>query len=162
MFITALTSARYVSLSWVSSIQSTPPHPTFWRSILILFSHLRLGLPSSLFPPNTCRNSFPKYCRSYSSCRHNGQGFAVIKSGTSVTCQMHVMALAIVSMRHLWETGVVQWGVSVRLLYPLRAVFLNLCETAARFFFLQNEGPVPTNLLVTTFPIFLSSYIKLT
>ena len=30
-------------------IQSMPPHPTFWRSILML-SHLRLGLPSDLFP----------------------------------------------------------------------------------------------------------------
>ena len=28
-----------------------PPHPTSWRSILILYSHLRLGLPSDLFPP---------------------------------------------------------------------------------------------------------------
>jgi len=27
-----------------------PPHHTFWRSILILFSHRRLGLPSGLFP----------------------------------------------------------------------------------------------------------------
>ena len=27
-----------------------PPHPTCWRSILILSSHLRLGLPSGLFP----------------------------------------------------------------------------------------------------------------
>ena len=27
-----------------------PPHPTSWRSILILFYHLRLGLPSGLFP----------------------------------------------------------------------------------------------------------------
>ena len=25
------------------------PHPTFWRSILILSTHLRLGLPSGLF-----------------------------------------------------------------------------------------------------------------
>ena len=49
-FITALTSARHLSLSWASSIQSTPPHPTSWRSILILSSHLSLGLPSGLFP----------------------------------------------------------------------------------------------------------------
>ena len=49
-FITALTSARYLSLSWASSIQSTPPHPTSWRSILTLSSLLRLGLPSGLFP----------------------------------------------------------------------------------------------------------------
>ena len=43
---TAFTSARHLSLSWASSIQSIPPHPTSWRSILILSSHLRLGLPS--------------------------------------------------------------------------------------------------------------------
>ena len=35
-----------MSLSWVSSIQSIPPHPTYWRST----SHQRLGLPSGLFP----------------------------------------------------------------------------------------------------------------
>jgi hypothetical protein len=29
-------------------IQSTYPHPTSWRNILILSSHLRLGLPSGL------------------------------------------------------------------------------------------------------------------
>jgi len=33
-FITAVTSARYLSLSWTSSIQSIPPHPTTWRTIL--------------------------------------------------------------------------------------------------------------------------------
>ena len=32
------------------SIQSTPSNPTSWRSILILSSHLRLGLPSGLCP----------------------------------------------------------------------------------------------------------------
>jgi len=48
--ITAFTSARHMSLSWASSIQSTPLYPTSWRSILILSSHLRLGLPSDLFP----------------------------------------------------------------------------------------------------------------
>ena len=49
-FITAYTSARHLSLSSASSIQSIPPHPTSWRSILILSSHLRLGLPSGFFP----------------------------------------------------------------------------------------------------------------
>ena len=48
--ITAFTSFRKISLSWARSIQSLPPHPTSWRSILILLSHLRLGLPSGLFP----------------------------------------------------------------------------------------------------------------
>ena len=49
-FITAFTSARHLSLSWACLIQSIPPHPTSWRSILILSSHLSLGLPSGLFP----------------------------------------------------------------------------------------------------------------
>ena len=49
-FITALTSVRHLSLSWVSPIQSIYPHPTSWRSILILSAHLRLGLPSGLLP----------------------------------------------------------------------------------------------------------------
>ena len=49
-FITALTSVCHLSLSWASPIQSTYPHPTSWRSILILTTHLRLVLPSGLFP----------------------------------------------------------------------------------------------------------------
>ena len=47
-FNTAFTSARHLSLSWASSIQSMSPHPTSWRSISS--SHLCLGLPSGLFP----------------------------------------------------------------------------------------------------------------
>ena len=49
-FITALTSVRQLSLSWASPIQSIYPHPTSWRSVLILSTHLRLGLPSGLLP----------------------------------------------------------------------------------------------------------------
>jgi hypothetical protein len=50
MFIIAFIRARQLSLSWASSIQSIPPHPTSWRSILMLPSHLSLGHPSGLFP----------------------------------------------------------------------------------------------------------------
>ena len=57
-FITAFTSVRHLSLSWANSIQSPQLLPTSWRSILILFSHLRLGLLSGLlpsaFPPKPC------------------------------------------------------------------------------------------------------------
>ena len=49
-FITALTSVRHLSLSWASPIQSINLHPTSWRSILILSTHLRLGIPSGLLP----------------------------------------------------------------------------------------------------------------
>ena len=53
-FITPLTTVRHLSLSWASPIQSIYPHPTSCRPILILSTHLRLGLPSGLFP-----SSFP-------------------------------------------------------------------------------------------------------
>ena len=49
-FITALTSVRHLSLSWASPIQSIYSHPTSWRSILILFTYLRLGLSSGFLP----------------------------------------------------------------------------------------------------------------
>ena len=48
-FITALTSVRHLSLSWASPIQSIYPHPTSWRFILILSTHLRLGLPRASY-----------------------------------------------------------------------------------------------------------------
>ena len=62
-FITAFTSARHLSPSWASSIQAMPPHPTAWRSFLILSSHLHLGLPSGSFP----KVSPPKPCIRLSS-----------------------------------------------------------------------------------------------
>ena len=56
-FITTFTTARHLCLSWATSIQYVPPtspgvppppQPTSRRSNLVLFSHLRLGLPSGL------------------------------------------------------------------------------------------------------------------
>jgi len=41
----------HLPLSWPRSIQGMPSHPTSWRSIILLSSHLCLGLPSGLFPP---------------------------------------------------------------------------------------------------------------
>ena len=49
-FITALTSLRHLSLFWASPIHSIYPHPTSWRSVVTLSTHLRLGLPSGLLP----------------------------------------------------------------------------------------------------------------
>jgi len=65
-FITVFIRVRHLSLSWATLIQSMPSHPTSWRSILILSSHLCLGLPKGLlrfphqnpvstsFLPHTC------------------------------------------------------------------------------------------------------------
>ena len=56
MYITAFSSVGHLSLSWTRS--TLPPHPTSWRSILILSSHLRLCLSSGPLPqvstPNPC------------------------------------------------------------------------------------------------------------
>ena len=49
-FITALTSVRHQSLSCASPMQSIYPHPTSWRSVLILSARLRVGLTNGLFP----------------------------------------------------------------------------------------------------------------
>jgi len=46
-FITIFTSARHLSLSSASSFQSITPHPTSWISILILSSHLCLGISNN-------------------------------------------------------------------------------------------------------------------
>ena len=66
-FLTVPTSARHLSLSWANSIQSPQPPPTSWRSILILSSHLRLGLPNGLFcsgfPTRTLCTNFPSHIR---------------------------------------------------------------------------------------------------
>jgi hypothetical protein len=48
-FINVFTRAFHWSLSWARPIQSVL-HPSSLRSILILCIHLRLGLPSGLFP----------------------------------------------------------------------------------------------------------------
>ena len=74
-FITALTTVRHLSLSWASPIQSTYPHPTSWRSILILSIHLRLGLPSGLFP-----SGFPTKTL-----------YAPLSSPTRATCPAHLI-----------------------------------------------------------------------
>jgi hypothetical protein len=49
-FITVFTRALHWDLSWARSIQSIPHYPISLTFILILSTHLRLGLPSGLFP----------------------------------------------------------------------------------------------------------------
>ena len=53
-FITALTTAHHLLLSWARSIQCMPTHSNSWRSIVILSTHLRLRFANGLF-----RSGFP-------------------------------------------------------------------------------------------------------
>ena len=86
-FITALTSVRHLSLSCASPIKSTYPHPTSWRSILILSTHLRLGLPSGLFP-----SGFP----TKTLC-------APLSSPIRATCPAHLILLDFITCTILGE-----------------------------------------------------------
>jgi hypothetical protein len=49
MFITVFSTALHLSLPWTRIIQSTAPYFISLRSILFLYTRLRLGLPSGLF-----------------------------------------------------------------------------------------------------------------
>ena len=65
----------------MNSTQSIPSHPTSWRSILILSSHLRLGFPSGLFP-----SGFPTKTL-----------YAPLLSPISATCLTHHIILNLIT-----------------------------------------------------------------
>jgi hypothetical protein len=68
-FIIVLTKGRHPTLSWASRIQFAPSIPISLRSILMLSSHLRLGLPNNHqyggLPPVGCLRLLIQYIRSY-------------------------------------------------------------------------------------------------
>ena len=86
-FITAFTGFRHPSLSWASPIQSTCPQPTSRRSILILSTHLSLGLPSGLFPLG-----FPTRTL-----------YAPLSSPIRATCSAHFILLGFITRTILGE-----------------------------------------------------------
>ena len=86
-FITALTSVRHLSVSWASPIQSTYPHPTSWRSVLILSTHLRLGLHSGLL-----HSGFPTKTL-----------YVPLSSPICATCPAHLILLDFITRKILGE-----------------------------------------------------------
>jgi hypothetical protein len=62
-FITVLTKARHRTVSWASWIQFDPSIPTSLRSILMLHSHLCLGLLPSGLPIKTLWTPLPSPMR---------------------------------------------------------------------------------------------------
>ena len=86
-FITVLTSVRHLSLSRARPIQSIYPHPTSCRSILILSTHLHLGLPSGLFP-----SGFPTKTL-----------YTPLSSPIHATCPAHLILLDFITRTILGE-----------------------------------------------------------
>jgi hypothetical protein len=58
---TEFTRALHLFLSWARPIQSTSLHSTSPRSILILSTHLRIGLPGGFFPYGLPTNNLYAY-----------------------------------------------------------------------------------------------------
>jgi hypothetical protein len=85
--ITVFTRARHFSLTWARWIQSTPSHPISLRSSLMLSSHLRLGLPSGLFP-----TGFPsKILSAFLPCVLQNVGM------------WHKMQISVISTNFIWK-----------------------------------------------------------
>ena len=86
-FITAFTGAHHMSLFWASSVQSLVLHPTSWRFILILSSHLLLVLPRGLFT-----SSLPTKTM-----------YAPLVSPLHATCPAHLIPLDLITQIMIGE-----------------------------------------------------------
>ena len=107
-FITALTSVRHLSLSWASPIQSIYPHPTSWRSILILSTHLRLGLTSGLFP-----SGFPTKTL-----------YTPLSSPIYATCPAHLILLYFITRKIRAKSTSIELPSCIKLAFTLFHYFL--------------------------------------
>ena len=122
-FITALTSVRHLSLSWASPFQSIYPHPTFWRPIPILSTHLRLGLPSGLFP-----SGFPTKTL-----------YSLLSSPIRATCPAHLILLDFITRTILGEE---YKSFSSSLCYARGPYFIVICDLSGSTIFYCHLWPV--------------------
>jgi hypothetical protein len=70
-----------LSVSWARSIQSMPPHPNSWKSMLILSFHQCLGLSNLLFPSGLPTKTL----------------YVPFVSRARATCSVHLMVLNLIT-----------------------------------------------------------------
>ena len=134
-FITALTSVRHLSLSWASPIQFIFPHPTSWRSILILSTHLRLGLHSGLFPSGfptkTVYNPLSSPIRATCSAHLNSKSNIIEKWHSLILYNQNCVVLLCFGISR-YTTSVIEIDISfvmfpVKIFVVCRRVRVNCC-----------------------------------
>jgi hypothetical protein len=84
-------SQELSTCSYPEPDKSSPHHPISLRSILILCTHLRLGLPSSLFPPGFPTNNL----------------YAFFFSPIRATCPAHLILLDLIILIILGEVNLI-------------------------------------------------------
>jgi len=143
-FITAVTSALHLSLSWSNSIHSILPHHTSWSSILILSSHPRLCLPNGLFPSGVPTQTL----------------FMLLLSPIRATCPAHLILLDFITRKNLGEeykslsSSLCSFLRTLATLFPLRLKYSPqhpIIKHPQSTFLPQRERPLFTPIQNNTF-----------